>query len=69
MCRVACHKEQYEPFEYTNTYAKQILNISKHTYFSARDMLIEKGFIKEAYNGKKKYISNKYILCKKKRSG
>lgn len=60
-----------EPFEYTNTYANQVLNVSKHTYFTARDKLIEKGFIEEVYNGQKVYSGNRYVICKRKikRSG
>lgn len=67
MKRVAFHTDTIgEPFEYTNTYAKAVLNISKHTYFTARDMLIEKGFIKEVYNGQRTYTGNKYVLCQQK---
>ena len=66
MKRVSSRTPIDEPFEYTNTYASQVLNISKHTYFTARDKLIEKGFIKEIYNGKRMYTSNKYIICKRK---
>ena len=60
-----------EPFEYTNTYASQVLNISRCTYFTARDKLIEKGFIEEVYNGQKVYSGNRYVICKRKikRSG
>ena len=60
-----------EPFGYTNTYASQVLNVSNHTYFTARDKLIEKGFIEEVYNGQKVYSGNRYVICKRKakRSG
>lgn len=71
MRRVSSRTPIDEPFEYTNTYASQVLNISRCTYFTARNKLIEKGFIEEVYNGQKVYSGNKYVICKRKikRSG
>ena len=67
MRRVSSCSPSGVPFEYTNTYAKKVLNISKPTYFTARDMLIEKGFIEEVRNGQKMYMSNKYLICARNR--